>query len=392
MLEDIIVLDLSRILAGPYSTMTLGDLGAEVIKVESLSGDDTRGWGPPFYKEDAAYYLCCNRNKKSMTVDFTTLKGQEIIHLLAEKADVFVENYKVGGLRKYGLDYESIHKINPSIIYCSITGYGQTGPYREKPGYDFIIQGLSGLMSITGEVEGTPMKLGVAISDILAAHSATTSILAALYRRQKTGEGEYIDISLLDTSVASLVNVASGHLVSEREAKRYGNAHPNIVPYESFIAKDGYLNIAVGNNSQFSRLCQVIGLPELATDERFKNNADRVKNREILIPKLNEVLSKKGVSVWLQVLEAHQIPAGAINTVGKAFSDQQIKARNMVTTISRSSGEAIKLVSSPLKFKNFKADIHSLPPALGEHTDEVLENFLGMTPEQILQLRKEKII
>ena len=392
MLKDIIVLDLSRILAGPYCTMTLADLGAEVIKVESLSGDDTRGWGPPFYKDDAAYYLCRNRNKKSITMDFTTLKGQEILHSLAEKADVFVENYKVGGLRKYGLDYESIHKINSSIIYCSITGYGQTGPYREKPGYDFIIQGLSGLMSITGEVEGTPMKLGVAISDVLAAHSATTSILAALHRRQKTGEGEYIDISLLDASVASLVNVASGHLISESEAKRYGNAHPNIVPYESFMAKDGYLNIAVGNNSQFSRLCQVIGLPELATDERFINNADRVKNRETLIPKLNEVLSKKGISVWLQILEDHQIPAGAINTVGKVFSDQQIKARNMVTTIAHSSGEAIKLVSSPLKFKNFKTDIHSPPPVLGEHTDEVLENFLGMTGEQILQLRKEKII
>jgi formyl-CoA transferase len=372
--------------------MTLADLGAEVIKVESLDGDDTRGWGPPFYKEDAAYFLCCNRNKKSITVDFRTPKGQEILRSLAGKADVLVENYKVGGLRKYGLDYDAIRKINPSIIYCSITGYGQTGPYKEKPGYDFIIQGLSGFMSITGEVEGTPMKLGVAISDVLAAHSATTSILAALYRRQKTGEGEYIDISLLDVSVASLVNVASSHLISESEAKRYANAHPNIVPYESFLAKDGYLNIAVGNNSQFSRLCQVMGLPELATDERFKNNADRVKNREILIPKLNEVLSKKNVGAWLQILEDHEIPAGAINTVGKVFSDPQIIARNMVTAVSHSSGETIKLVNSPLKFKNFKADIRSAPPVLGEHTDQVLEKFLGMTPEQILQLRKEQVI
>lgn len=383
---------MSRVLAGPFATMILSDLGAEVIKVENpKGGDETRGWGPPWYKTESAYYLCANRNKKSIAVNLAHPEGVEIVKELAKKADVFIENFKVGGLKKFGLDYESVSEINPSIVYCSITGYGQTGPYRERPGYDFIIQGMSGLMSITGEPDGMPMKVGVAITDVIAGLYSAISIIAALYRRQKSGKGEYIDISLLDTSISALVNVASNYLVSGQKPKRYGNAHPNIVPYETFRASNGYFNLGVGNDAQFAKLCKILGREDLAEDERFKTNAKRVENRHILVPLLNELFSKKPVSYWIEVLTKEKIPCGPIYSIPEVFSDPHVKERGMVWEMEH-LGDVLKLVASPLKFKNFKVSPKSPPPTLGQHTDQVLKEILGYSEDKIGELRRLGVI
>ncbi len=392
MLENVLVLDMSRVLAGPFATMILSDLGAEVIKVENpKGGDETRGWGPPWFHGESAYYLCANRNKKSITLNLAHPEGREIARRLAEKADVFIENFKVGGLKKFGLDYDSLSRVNPELVYCSITGYGQTGPYKDRPGYDFIIQGMSGLMSITGEPEGMPMKVGVAITDVIAGLYAAIAILAALYKRKQTGQGEYIDISLLDTSISALVNVASNYLVSGETPKRYGNAHPNIVPYETFKASDGYFNLGVGNDSQFRRLCEILGRPELAEDERFKTNAKRVENREQLIPLLNELFSEKPVSFWIETLSKEKIPCGPIYTIPEVFADPHVKERNMVWEIPH-LGDILKLVASPLKFRNFEVSPKSPPPTLGQHTEYVLEKYLGLSGSDIKRLRDEGAI
>ncbi|PCI28144.1 MAG: CoA transferase [SAR324 cluster bacterium] len=377
MLKDITVLDLSRVLAGPYCSMMLADLGAEVIKIESARGDDTRAWGPPFYKSESAYYLSCNRNKKSVVIDIRTKEGQEVLHEIAKEADVVIENFKVGGLKKYNLDYDTIKALNPSVIYCSITGYGQDGPYKDMPGYDFIIQGLCGLMSITGEVEGQPMKVGVAITDILAGLFSTIGILSSLHKRGKTGKGEYIDVSLLDTAVASMANVASSFLISGENAKRYGNAHPSIVPYETFMSKDGYFNIGVGNNGQFGNLCRILGHPELAEDERFLSNTDRVKNRVSLSAALNEILVTKNAAEWLEELQQNNVPAGPINTMQDVFENEQVLARGMITKVRHQLGDWIQMVNSPIKYKDFQYETHTAPPLLGEHTEEILERFVS---------------
>ena len=388
MLEDVLVLDLSRVLAGPLATMILSDLGARVIKVEHPGGgDETRGWGPPWFHGESAYYLCVNRNKESVAVNLDHPKGREIILALAKKAHVLVENFKVGGLAKYGLDYPSVKKVNPSIIYCSITGYGQNGPYKDRAGYDFIIQGMSGLMSITGEAQGPPMKVGVAITDVIAGLYAAVAILAALHKMRAKGEGEYIDISLLDTAISALVNVASNYLVSGDPPKRYGNAHPNIVPYETFRASDGFFNLGVGNDHQFQRLCRVLGMEEVAQDPRFSTNAKRVEHREKLVPLLNQAFSRKPVNHWLEVLSREKIPCGPIYTLPQVFSDPHVRARGMVWELPH-LGDVLKLVASPLKFQG-EVRTPSPPPLLGEHTGKVLKEFLEMEDGEIEALARE---
>ncbi len=390
-LEGVRVLDLSRVLALPYATMILSDLGAEVIKVERPKiGDETRGWGPPFLGTESAYFLCVNRNKKSITIDLSKEEGQKIIKDLARTSDVLVENFRVGQLEKYNLDYESIKKVNPNIIYCSLTGFGHTGPKKDLPGYDFIIQGESGLMSITGEADGQPMKVGVAIVDVVSGLYAAISILASLYKRKITGGSEHIDLALFDCAVSALVNVASNYLVSGKIPKRYGNGHPNIVPYQSFRCKDGYFNLAVGNDSQFAKLVELLDDDRLRV-EKFKKNADRVKNREELIEILQGIFIEKESSYWVDLFRKNNIPAGYINTLDKVFGDSQTIARGMVETLSHKFGE-LKLVSSPIKLREEKMRKHVSPPLLGEHTEYVLKNILGYSEDKIKQLKENEII
>jgi formyl-CoA transferase len=376
-LNGIRVLDLSRVLAGPYCTMVLGDLGADVIKVESPDGDETRGWGPPFAEEESAYYLCVNRNKRSIVVDFKTQKGQEILRELIKRSDVLVENFLPGTLTRFSLDFDSASVINPHLIYCSITGFGQTGPLRDKPGYDFMIQAMGGLMSITGEPDGEPMKVGVAVADLFAGQNAVIAVLAALQARTQTGRGQHLDISLFDSQVAMLANVASSYLISGNLPKRYGNAHANIVPYQSFRASDAWFVVAVGNDRQFEKLCGVIGDQELASDSRFTTNAERVKNREELIAILKPIFLTRTSSEWLSALEAVGIPCGPINTLDKVFSMPQVEAREMLIHMPHSGIEDLKLVGSPLKFSHTPVDYSLQPPRLGEHTEDVLKELSG---------------
>src|SRR5215216_2068207 len=329
-LNGIRVLDLSRVLAGPYCTMVLGDLGADVIKVESPEGDETRGWGPPFAAGESAYYLCVNRNKRSISVDFKTDAGREILHKLIQRSDILVENFRPGTLARFGLDFESAAAINPNLIYCSISGFGQTGPLHDKPGYDFMIQAMGGLMSITGEPDGEPMKVGVAVADLFAGQNAVIAILAALQARLQTGKGQYLDISLFDSQMAMLANVASNYLISGSLPKRYGNAHANIVPYQSFQASDAWIVIAVGNDKQFARLCEMIGKSELAQDSRFVINPERVEHRDELIALLKPIFLEKTASEWLSALDGAGIPCGRINTLDKVFAEPQVEAREML--------------------------------------------------------------
>ena len=397
-LDGIRVLDLTRVLAGPWCTQNLADLGAEVIKIERPgSGDDTRGWGPPYMKDaqgrettEAAYYTSANRNKKSVALDIASPKGAQIVRNLAQQCDVFVENFKVGGLRKYGLDYESIKALNPSIVYCSITGFGQTGPYASRPGYDFMIQAMGGLMSITGERDdlpgGGPQKAGVAVADLMTGMYSTVAILAALYERRNSGLGQHIDMALLDCQVAMLANQNMNYMASGVSPRRAGNAHQNLVPYQVFKAADGHLIVAVGNDSQFRAYCDVIGRPELAEDPRFQKNSGRVINREALIPMLADAMLAGLRDDWLARLEAAGVPAGPINTIEQVHQDPHVLARGLKLDVPHTTAGTLPTVASPLRLSETPVEYRRAAPLLGEHTAEVLQQYLNLSPEEIKEL------
>ena len=398
-LSGIKVLDLSRILAGPWSTQLLADLGADVVKVERpLTGDDTRGWGPPFLRcgddesvGESAYFLSANRGKRSIAVNISSAEGQAIIRQLAAKADVFVENYKVGDMKRYGLDHASLSELNPRLVYCSITGFGQTGPYKHRAGYDFVVQAMGGLMSITGESDdlpgGGPQKCGVPIADLMTGMYSTVAILSAVLERNVSGKGQYIDMSLLDTQVAWLANQGSNYLVSGEKPRRWGNAHPNLVPYQSFTAKDGSLIVAVGNDRQFVAMCDALGLGALAIDERYKTNAGRLKNRGLLIAELSEAFLQLSVAECLSRLEEVGVPAGPILSIPQALANEHVRARKMLLELPHSRGASAPQIANPIKFSRTPVDYTRAPPALGEHTDEVLINDLGWSQDQIRESR-----
>ncbi|BAK75295.1 formyl-CoA transferase [Pseudogulbenkiania sp. NH8B] len=388
------VLDLTRVLAGPWTGQLLADLGAEVIKVERPGqGDDTRQWAPPSLPDGtAAYFLCANRGKRSVTVDITRPEGQAIVRRLAEEADVLLENYKVGGLKKYGLDYDSLKSLNPRLVYCSITGFGQDGPYAELPGYDYIVQGMSGLMSITGPADGEPHKVGVAVTDLFTGLYAANAVQAALLARSRTGQGQYIDMALFDCSLAMLANVNMNWLIGRTVPPRLGNAHPNIVPYQVFkTAGDGHFILACGNDKQFRAVCQLIGQPQLADDERFASNPARVQYREQLVPMLAEAFRTRGRDEWLKALDKAGVPCGPINNVAEAFADPQIRHRGMEIHLEDSAGQDVPLVGCPIKLSGTPVEYHRAPPKLGADTDEVL-GALGYDGEAIVQLHQSGII
>lgn len=390
-LQNIRVLDLSRVLAGPYCTMVLGDLGAEVIKVEPPEGDETRGWGPPFAGGESAYYLCVNRNKRGIVVDLKSREGKNILRGLALQSDVLVENFRPGALEKFGLDFDSLRVLNPRLIYCSVSGFGQTGPLRDMPGYDFMIQAMGGIMSITGEPEGEPMKVGVAAADLFAGQNAVIAILAALQARSLTGRGQHLDISLFDSQIGMLANVASSYLVSGDLPKRYGNAHANIVPYQSFQARDGWFVIAVGNDKQFARLCELIGKPALAADARFSSNARRVQNRDELISILKPVFAAKTVDEWLALIRG-EFPCGPINDFGRVFSMPHVKERGMRVTMEHPTIGALPLVGSPLKMGETPVSYRLPPPLMGQHTNEILTSMLGFSEKEVAVLTERGCI
>ncbi|MDZ7812513.1 MAG: CaiB/BaiF CoA-transferase family protein [Ideonella sp.] len=395
-LQGLKVLDLSRVLAGPWASQLLGDLGADVVKVERPgTGDDTRHWGPPWVAEpaspigpQAAYFQCANRNKRSIAVDMATPDGQALLRELASKADVVIENFKVGGLKHYGLDYDSLKALNPRLIYCSITGFGQTGPYAPRAGYDFLIQGMGGLMSLTGRADtehgAGPQKVGVALVDIMTGLYATIGILAALNHRQTSGEGQHIDMALLDVQVATLANQAANYLVSDKVPQRMGNAHPNIVPYQDFPTADGDMILAVGNDGQFAKLCAVAGHPEWAEDERFASNPARVANRAVLIPLLRQATVMKTTAQWVQALEAAGVPCGPINRLNDVFADPQVQARGLLQSISHPSLGDMALVACPIRLSATPVQNRWAPPTLGEHTQEVLAQWLSPPQQQDL--------
>jgi formyl-CoA transferase len=394
-LEGIKVLDLSRVLAGPWCTQLLADLGAEVIKIERPgAGDDTRHWGPPWHGEGgkrvAAYFLSCNRGKKSAAIDFAQPEGADLVRRLAQDADVVVENFKVGGLKKFGLDAPALRAANPRLVYASITGFGQDGPYADRAGYDFIIQGMGGMMSITGipdgEPGGGPMRSGVAIADLFTGMYTCSAILAALYGREKTGEGAHIDLALFDTQLAVLANQAANALVSGEDPPRQGNTHPNIVPYQPFDAADQPIIIAVGNDRQFARLAEICGHPEWTSDDRFASNGARVAHRAEMVKLIGETIRQKPASDWLEQLEIAGIPAGPINTITQALTDVQAQHRRMVRTLA-----GVPLVGSPVRLDGDRADSELPPPALGQHSADVLE-ALGLTSEEVEQLRSAKVV
>jgi crotonobetainyl-CoA:carnitine CoA-transferase CaiB-like acyl-CoA transferase len=416
-LTGIRVLDLSRVLAGPWCTQTLADLGADVIKIERPgSGDDTRGWGPPFLRDaqghdtaEAAYYLGANRNKRSVTCDIAQPAGQALIRELAKHCDVFVENFKVGDMARYRLDWPALRAVNPRLVYCSITGFGQTGPYRERAGYDYAIQAMGGLMSITGErdgmtdesgqsIAGGPQKVGVAVADLFTGMYATVGILAALRHAEHTGEGQYLDMALLDAQVAMLANLGANYLVSGKAPGRAGNAHQNIVPYQVFEvapASDGsrdHLILAVGNDGQYGKFCAVAGHPEWASDPRFAKNQDRVRNRAVLVPMLEAVMKTRSKSEWLAALEAAKVPCGAINNLAEVFADPHVNERGMVTHWTHPLQPDLRLVASPLKLGATPVRTDLPPPLLGEHTDEVLRELLQCGDERLATLRAIKAI
>lgn len=398
-LTGIRVLDLTRVLAGPWCTQNLADLGAEVIKIERpQSGDDTRGWGPPYLRDqkgqdttEAAYYAAANRNKKSVTIDMSTTAGAQAIRELAAQCDILVENFKVGGLKKYGLDYESLRAVNPRLIYCSITGFGQNGPYASRPGYDFMIQAMGGLMSITGERDdlpgGGPQKAGVAVADLMTGMYATVGVLAALYERQRSGLGQHIDMALLDCQVAMLANQNMNYLASGQPPTRTGNAHPNLVPYQVFSVADGHMIVAVGNDSQFKAFTQAIGLPTLAKDPRFATNPERVRHRDQLIPLLAEQLQQRPRDEWLALFESVNVPAGPINTLDQVYDNPQVQARQMKITMDHPLAGPAHFVASPLRFSASPVRYDTPPPLLGEHTQQVLSTWLGLSEAQIQALQ-----
>ena len=401
-LTGIRVLDLTRVLAGPWCTQNLADLGAEVIKIERPgAGDDTRAWGPPYLKDEAgndtteaAYYLSANRNKMSVALDIASPRGAELVRELALQSDILVENFKVGGLKKYGLDYESLKAINPRLIYCSITGFGQTGPYASRPGYDFMIQGMGGLMSITGERDdlpgGGPQKAGVAVADLMTGMYSTVGILAALLERANSGLGQHIDMALLDCQVSMMANQNLNFMTSGVAPQRAGNAHQNLVPYQVFAAADGHLIVAVGNDSQFRNYCGAIGLPELSADPRFSTNPQRVKNRTELVPLLAERMATGARDHWLAALEAVGVPAGPINTLDQVYEDPHVQARQMKRELPHPAAGKVPMAASPLKFSDSPVEYRRPPPMLGEHTAQVLAEKLGLSAEDIQALAQSQ--
>ena len=393
------VLDLSRILAGPYATQLFADLGADVVKVENPDGgDDTRRWGPPFTTKadggrgDAAYFSACNRNKRSITVDFASRAGADLLRDLAAKADIIVENFRPGGLKKYGLDYVSIAAINPGIIYCSITGFGQTGPYANRPGYDFLIQGMGGLMSVTGEPDGMPMKIGVALVDVLTGTNAATAILAAVMHAQRTGDGQHIDMSLFDVSVASLANQALNYLVSGQVPSRLGNAHPNIVPYQAFATADGHIILAVGNDSQFRKFCEVADCAALADDPAYATNRARVENRDRLLPHITAAFARQTTDWWLGELANVGVPAGPINPIDAVLDEPQARHRGLASSIADEKLGSLPTIASPLRLSETPPQNTLPPPPLGAHSVEVLREFLDMDRAEIDRLMASGVI
>lgn len=393
-LEGIRVVDLTRVLAGPYCTMMLGDMGAEIIKIEQPgTGDETRGWGPPFApNSDSAYFMAINRNKKSITLNLKHEEGKKILKELILKSDILVENFRVGTLDKLGFSYKEVEKMNPKMIYCSITAFGDTGPYAKQGGYDVIVQGMAGIMSVTGEPDGPPVKVGVPIVDVTAGMFGTSGILAALYAREKTNRGQYVVTSLLEAQLAWLVNVASNYLISGNLPKRYGNGHPNISPYEPYKAKDDYFIVAVGNEKLWSIFCKIINKEELITDEKFKINAHRLMHRKELNDILEKVFLEKTAKEWTKLFLDSGIPAGPINNLEQVFSDPQVLAREMLTEIDHPQAGKIKMVGVPIKFSDTQTKISLPPPMLGEHTDEILTRFSGYRQEQIKTLKELGVI
>ena len=392
-LTGIRVLDLTRILAGPLCTMMLGDMGADVIKVEPPgTGDDTRSWGPPFAEGESAYYLGVNRNKRSMTLNMAVKSGQEVLAGLIRKADVLVENFKVGTLEKWGFSNEWLQENAPRVVRCSITGYGAVGPKAGLPGYDFILQAESGLMSITGEPGGTPMKYGVAIVDICTGMLACNTVLAALHARHTTGRGQHVEVSLFDSGLAMLANVAANHLISGKDAGRFGNGHPNIVPYTAYPTRDDMIAVAVGNDGQFAKFAAVLGHAEWATDPRFIKNPDRVGNRDALDELIKAELKREGAEAWIEKLTVAGIPCGRINSVAQALAAPHAIARDMVTTVEHPTAGAVKMLGIPFRFSDTPASIRRAPPLLGQHTEAVLREELGFSDARINALRAEKVI
>jgi formyl-CoA transferase len=403
-LSGIRVLDMSRILAGPWVGQLLADLGAEVIKVERPgSGDDTRGWGPPFLKDragnptrDAAYFLSANRGKKSITLDISKSEGQAIARELADISDVLIENYKVGDLKRYGLGYEHLSSRNPRLIYCSITGFGQTGPYRERAGYDFMIQGMGGLMSLTGESDdapgGGPQKVGVAIADLMTGMYSSVAIVAALHERNASGLGQYIDMALLDTQVAWLANQNANYLIGGEPPKRMGNAHPNIVPYQTFHTRDGDLILAIGNDAQFRRFCNAAGIPETGEDPRFADNVARLENRQACIDALAPAIRQKTTSEWISILEPLAVPCGPINRLDEVYGDPQVQHRGLKIELQHSLAGPIPLTANPIKYSRTSLRYDTPPPVLGEHTEEVLRALLGKSETEISALRASGVV
>jgi crotonobetainyl-CoA:carnitine CoA-transferase CaiB-like acyl-CoA transferase len=399
-LSHLRILDLSRVLAGPWAGQLLADLGAEVVKVERPGeGDDTRRWGPPYLKDrdgedtsESAYYLSTNRGKRSVAIDFTRPEGQELARQLAARSDVVLENFKVGGLVKYGLDYASLQAIKPDLVYCSITGFGQDGPYAERAGYDFLVQGMGGLMSLTGAPGGEPMKVGVAFADIFTGLYATVAVLAALAHRDKSGEGQHIDLALLDTQIAVLANQATNYLVGGVVPGRLGNAHPNIVPYQAMPTADGHVILAVGNDGQFRRFCQVAGRAELADDPRFVSNALRVGNREVLIAILLPIMKTKNSQDWIAALEAAGVPCGPINSLDQVFADPQVQHRGMAVRLEHPLSDDLRLVANPIRLAKTPIAYERSPPLLGADTADVLRDWLGVSEAELAKFKEDGVI
>lgn len=403
-LSHIRILDLSRILAGPWASQILGDLGADIIKIERPEGgDDTRSWGPPYLPdengnqgEDAAYFGCANRNKRSLALDITKPEGQALLHKLVRQCDVVIENFKVGGLAKYNLDYQSLRAIKPDLVYCSITGFGQTGPDAHKAGYDFMIQGMGGLMSVTGQPQGSagagPVKTGVALADVMTGLYATIGILAALAHRDRTGEGQYIDMALLDVQVATLANQATNYLVSGKAPTQMGNAHPNLMPYSAFPATDGHFILAIGNDAQFARFCKIANLKGLPDDPRFATNPVRVEHRDILSAKITAVTADRPVGFWLEACAQEGIPCGPINSIDEVFAEPQIIHRGMKVELTRQDGARLPGVANPIKMSNTPVTYRTAPPKLGEHSHQILSSLLDLSEDEINTLLSRQII
>ncbi|MFQ5848058.1 MAG: CaiB/BaiF CoA transferase family protein [Candidatus Methylomirabilales bacterium] len=392
-LDGIKVIDLSRILAGPFCTLTLGDMGAEVIKVENPDGgDDTRGWGPPFIDAESAYFLSINRSKKSITLNLKTDRGKGILQALLRQADVLVENFRPGTLDKLGFSYEAVQQLNPRLIYCSISGFGHTGPETQRPGYDVIVQGESGVMSLTGFPDGPPVKVGVSIADIVAGMYGVQGILVALVSRERSGRGQKVDIALLDSMISLLTYQAGIFFATGQSPNRMGNFHPTITPYEPFEAQDGYFNVAVGNNVLWARFCRILGREDLMNDPRFATGTKRVENRELLRPILEKEFKTRSVQEWLHILNEGGIPCGAINSLAEVFTSAQVKAREMILEVPHPSLGTVKVTGVPVKLSGTPGQIKHPPPLLGEHTEEVLQAWLGMSAAEIHELRGDGVI